>query len=365
MNLSRTLEHLRALVAFETTNPPREIPADGGVIAYAADRLEATGFALDIQDLGDGCVTLLATRGDPTHLINVHLDTVPADPGYTGDPWTLRVDDEKATGLGACDIKGAAACLLTAAEHTSGPAAILFTTDEEAGSSRCVRDFCARMPLALDAVVVAEPTGGRAVTGHRGIRTFTGHFHGVAGHSSGPRALEDNALHRASRWIAAALQLAEGHREELRFEELHGSCFNVGVVEGGRKPNVVAPSARLRFGLRPLPGQDADQLARLYLDLADSSEVTWEEGFTGPPLPATGGPDGQAALQAARDFADRYGLPPASPVDFWTEAALFSQAGLPTLVLGPGHISQAHTADESVPLDDLERVAALYAALLA
>ncbi|TXD38285.1 acetylornithine deacetylase [Lujinxingia vulgaris] len=378
--LKRTLEHLRALVGFKTPNPPREMRAGEGIFAYIRAELEkAPGdFAVEEVDLGEGCVWLYARRGQPELLFNVHLDTVPAAPDYSADPWTLRIEDGRAIGLGACDIKGAAAALLAAAQLSEGPCALLFTSDEEAGQSRCVGEFCARTTHDYSAVLVAEPTGARAVLAHRGIRTFSGTFHGRAGHSSGPRALEESALHNAARWISGAVEHARQARDgdtpysansevggwEI-IEHLRGHCFNVGVVEGGKKPNIVAPSAFLRWGIRPRPGDDPDAVAVGFFELAGDDAVTWEMGFVGPSLPADFGPRGLDLLQRASALCERVELPQGAAVDFWTEAALFSQAGWPAIVFGPGDIAQAHTADEFVALDDLERVAHHYVRLMA
>nr|WP_293274905.1 M20/M25/M40 family metallo-hydrolase [Nannocystis sp.] len=200
--LARTLAHLDRLVGFDTRNPPRAID-DAGIFAYLRAMLAACGLHCELHDLGDGCLYLLATRGEPQLLLNVHVDTVPADPAWTGDPLRLAVNDDRAVGLGACDIKGAAACLLTALADTRGPAALLFSSDEEAGSSRCVRTFLAHHRFAE--VVVAEPTRCAAVLEHRGIGTATIDFTGTGGHASAARALHDSAVHEAVRWSSRAL----------------------------------------------------------------------------------------------------------------------------------------------------------------
>ncbi|RAL22889.1 acetylornithine deacetylase [Lujinxingia litoralis] len=381
--LDITLAHLRELVSFNTTNPPRALEGGQGIFAYVRRALaDAPGeFEFEEVDLGQGHVWLYARRGQPEVLVNVHLDTVPAAEGYSADPWTLRITDDRAIGLGACDIKGAAAAMLAAAQTTHGPCALLFTSDEEAGQSRCVREFCARTTHNFRVVLVAEPTGARAVLAHRGIRTFSGTFHGRAGHSSGPRALEESAIHAAAQWVTDAV--AHAHRARDGADpgsdisphftpsdadpgsdighHLRGHCFNVGVIEGGKKPNIVAPSASVRWGIRPRPGDNPEAVAHQFMRLATEERVSWTPGFVGPSLPADFGPRGQGLLESARAEAQRLGLPEAPAVDFWTEAALFSQAGWPALVFGPGDIAQAHTADEFVTLHDLLRVAAHYA----
>lgn len=348
--LPDVLALLERLVAVDTRNPPRAIDR-GGIFAVLADAL-GPGFSCEIVDLGDGCVSLLATRGAPTLLFNVHVDTVPADPGWTTDPLRLRVEGDRAIGLGACDIKGSAAALVVAAQRTKGDAAFLFSSDEEAGSSRCVRTFLSTS-RNYRGVVIGEPTRCRAVTEHRGIATCHGLFHGTGGHASAPRALVDSAVHEAVRWSSRALAFAE-QSESRRYKSLSGIRFNLGVLDGGTKANMIASTAELRFGVRPLPDQKPEALIAEITALAPRADrVTWTPGFLAPPLAGNG-----AALAAELQLA------PADPVDFWTEAALFAEAGLPSIVYGPGDIAQAHTAGEWVRLAELAEAEATYERLL-
>jgi acetylornithine deacetylase len=348
--LDRILTHLDALVGFDTRNPPRAIGTDG-IFDYL--RAQLPGFACTVSDHGDGAVSLFAVRGAPTRLFNVHLDTVPSSPAWSSDPLRLRVEGDRAVGLGACDIKGAAAGLVAAAETTVGDAAFLFTTDEEANDARCIAAFLGR-PHGFHEVIVAEPTRCEAVLAHRGISSVLMRFQGAAGHASDAHALEASALHRAMRWGHRALDVAAAQAHQ-RFGGLTGLRFNIGRVEGGIKANMVAPSAEVRFGFRPLPSQDPDALHAQFRACADAGALERYEGtFRGPPLPAGDIAEAETRRLAARDLADALGLPIGNAVDFWTEASLFSRAGLTALVYGPGDIAQAHTADEWVALDQLQ-----------
>ena len=351
--LGAALEQLAALVAFDTRNPPRRIDG-GGLLGYARAQLEAAGCRCELVDLGEGCVYLLALRGDPRVLFNVHIDTVPADPGWQGDPLRLVVAGERAIGLGACDIKGALAGMLAALPGTRGPVALLLSSDEEAGSSRCVRAFIERHQFAE--VVVAEPTRCRAVLEHRGIGTATAVFSGLGGHASASRALADSAVHEAIRWAGLALEhssASEAAGEGLR--------LNIGAFEGGQKANMIAANATLRFGVRPPPGlAPQDALARLFALATDPGRVNFVPGFLAPPLPAADASQLAAARGRAGDLATRLGVQPGAAVDFWTEAALFSAAGATALVFGPGDIAQAHAAGEWVALAELAAAADVY-----
>jgi acetylornithine deacetylase len=357
--LASTLAHLAWLVAAPTENPPKRI-AESGILARVASEL-GSRFDVQITDLGDGSHNLFARRGAPKILWNFHLDTVPAAAGWDGSPFTLQVREDRAIGLGACDIKGAVAAMLSAVQATTADVALLFSSDEEAGKGRCIADFVSR-ELPFEAVVVAEPTRAEAVLAHRGIGTASGLFLGRAGHASRADASSNSAIHEAVRWAGRALDYVEAFGEANRGGDLAGLRFNLGRIEGGEKPNVVAAEARLRFGVRPPPGHDPRKTIESVQALAPNpARVKWEPGFFGPPLPADGG---GALAEKGRDLAARLDLPVGPPVDFWTEAALFSARGYPAIVFGPGDIAQAHTRDEWVLLEQLARVAHVYHRLL-
>ena len=358
LSLSRVLGHLEKLVSFDTRNPPRAIGT--GIFDYIVAQLP--GFRCTLQDHGDGALSLLAVRGKPTRVFNVHLDTVPSSPGWSADPFKLRVEDKRAIGLGACDIKGAAAGLIAAANATSGDAAFLFSSDEEANDPRCIAAFLAADHGYAEAIV-AEPTRCEAVLAHRGISSVLLRFKGEAGHASGAGALQASALHQAMRWGSRALDMVEAE-SHLRFGGLTGLRFNIGKVEGGIKANVIAPEAEVRFGFRPLPSQDVDELHTRFGACAEGALERYEETFRGPSLPSGDVAMAEDRRLLARDLADELQLPIGNAVDFWTEASLFSRAGMTAIVYGPGDIAQAHTADEWVSLRQLGNYAESIARIL-
>ncbi len=353
------LEILAELIACDTQNPPRRIDADHSVFVVIRQHL-GDHLNLEMTDHGNGCVSLLARRGPPGVLFNVHLDTVPAGDGWDSNPLEMRVDQGRVIGRGACDIKGAAACLIAAAKTVEQPLAILFTTDEEGTGNCCVSNFC-QSPEGRDyeLAIVAEPTMCQAVTGHRGYLSVSGQFAGTAAHSSNVQRLAESANHRAIRWAHAALQRVR------EFESQDGDnrslCFNIGQLAGGTKNNVIAESCRLTWSMRPPPGTAIQQM--LDLVTADSPDsIRWETTFAGSALP-TGKPgsgDGSSAIRLCKEL----NLECSPPVDFWTEASIFSESGIPALVLGPGHIDQAHTANEWVATAQLEKAVSIYQALM-
>ncbi len=355
-DLNPILEHLRALVSFDTQNPPRNISVGSDIFLYLQQQL--ADFEFELFDSGNGCISLLAKRGHPELLFNFHIDTVPAAAAWNSNPHKLIVNDDVAVGLGACDIKGASACMLSAVAKTSADVALLFSSDEEHGSSTAVKDFL-QQDFHYKQVIVAEPTGAKAILAHRGIQSAKIFFNGISGHASEKRALQDSAIHKSGKWMSAALDWVEQQTQSV--ESLSGLPFNIGKIDGGIKANMIAASCELAFGFRPLPGQSATQLLNELKQIActvnqiPEDEVLLNAGFYGPTLPAAN-QDFNAAIENARTLATDLGIAVGSAVDFWTEASLFSEAGKTALVFGPGNISEAHTADEWVKLEQLQKV---------
>jgi len=342
--LSAILERLEKLVAIDTRNPPRDMDASHPIVGALAAGFEDE--TLRVADLGDGCVQILLQRGKPRTLINVHVDTVPCADGWSHSPFSLYRAPDKVFGLGACDIKGAAACAIIAAQAQNNDFALLFTTDEENGKGRCVDDF-AKSNHGFERVIVCEPTNAKAIFSHRGLGAYEVEFAGTSMHSSQWDALEASAIHRAGKWIAAASEYAEQERQGGG--SLPGICFNCGHMEGGIKPNICAPDCRLNFGLRPGPGFVLEEVAAKLKGLAPAAHFTrFEQTYGSPALDMS-----PAQLAAAKSLAGSLGIATGEPVNFWTEAALFAEAGLPTFVFGPGDIAQAHAVDEWVSHEQL------------
>lgn len=364
MNVEGVLQKLAQLMAFDTQNPPRDITADAAIFSWIQQSLGGE-FEVDLTDHGQGRISMLAVRGAPSLLFNSHLDTVPVIAGSRFPALELTRHNDRLYGRGACDIKGAAACLLEVAASSSKPMALLFTTDEEGANGCCVDEFVASGRLAdFSQVVVTEPTECKAVLSHRGYLSVKGEFGGVPGHSSEQRALRDNAVHKLVNWAARAIieaQTMEDQTDEGRVAEDRNRrpCFNIGEVHGGIKSNVIADKANVHWSARLSPGDSNEEFLQLMCNLAPGDEAQWTVPFSGPPLPTDG-----MDLSAAKAFVERFGLATGPDVNFWTEASLFARAGTPAIVLGPGDIAQAHAIDEWVSIQQLEQALHIYKKLV-
>lgn len=350
VNLRRRLAEL---VAFDTQNPSGD---ERPMVARLAHELRALGATAVHEMEASGHHAVYATFGDaPRLLVNAHLDTVPANSGYTSNPLAVVERDGRLHGLGTADTKGAIAAILEAlaARVAAGAAprgvGVLFSGDEERGGNVCVSAFLASgHARGLERAIVCEPTGLRVGHRHRGIGSAEAVALSPGGHSS--RA--DHVLNPVVVLSRAALALdAFAARQKAEGPEgFRGLCLNVAAIDGGVAFNVIPSRATLRLSLRPAPGADvravlaeAEGEARRASAPAD---FDWHVIHVAPPF----------ATRDLAAFAPVLGDRVRAPVDmaFWTEAALFSAAGIDAVVFGPGHIEQAHAPDEFVEIAQLE-----------
>jgi acetylornithine deacetylase len=345
---------LAELVAIDTQNPTGdERPA----VELLARELRAVGAHAVETFEADGHHAVYARFGDdaPSLLVNAHLDTVPANSGYTSSPLELVEREGRLHGLGAADTKGAIAAILealairAAQRRTPRGVGVLFSGDEEKGGNACMRAFLSSgRARGITRAIVCEPTGGRVGSRHRGIALAEATASSVGGHSS--RA--DSVANPVVTLAHAALALDDWGRRwrELGPPGFRGVCLNIAAIDGGVAFNVIPTRAILRLSLRPAPGADIHELlaeaegeARR---AAAPQDLVWTVGHTSPPF----------ATRDLASFEPLLGERVREPADlaFWTEAALISAAGIDAVVFGPGHIDQAHGADEYVEVSQLE-----------
>ncbi|MGE5182117.1 MAG: M20 family metallopeptidase, partial [Acidobacteriota bacterium] len=275
---------------------------------------------------------LFARWGTPRRIINAHVDTVPANAGWTRDPWQPHVEGGKLYGLGSADTKGAIAATLVALEgkrpHDVG---VLWSGDEEAGSHVMHAFLASPHVKAVTQAIVCEPTARTAGTSHRGVLAQLAKVTGKGGHSSKADHMPKPVVELAR--LAVAL-------DELGRARLHdgppgmtGTCLNVAALRGGVAFNVVPERAELEWSLRPYPGFDRAAWDRDVARVAGSAAI--EVTIDHAPFHC------DALAELVRPHVRGIGA-----LDFWTEAALYQQHGIDAIVIGPGDIAQAHAADE-------------------
>jgi acetylornithine deacetylase len=349
------------LVAFPTQQAgPERGPGDERALCeYLAPMLRAAGadevvVGLATRSDGSPGAYLFARWGTPQRLINVHIDTVPANAGWSRDPWKPYVADGRLYGLGSADTKGAMAATLVAMEATRPrDFGVLFSGDEEAGSG-VIRAFLAGPhAAAIREVVVCEPTAHTAGVAHRGVLGQRAVLTGPGGHSSRADHMPKPIAQLAR--LAVALDDAGARRLHDGPAGMQGTCLNVASLAGGVAFNVIPARGALEWSLRPFPGFDRAGWDREVAALVARIDpgIGLEVIIDHQPFSC------DAMADLVRSFVRSVGT-----LDFWTEAALWRQAGKDAIVIGPGDIAQAHGADEFVALDDLEWAVGVYRSLM-
>ena len=376
MTPSRAISHLRDYVAIPSVNPMGrdDIPsAVAGERRYAEHLGNALRrLDLDAAVIGSGSrasVIAEATSRDAseTVLVASHLDTVPVD-GMEIDPFDPVLRDGRLYGRGSCDTKAGMAALVDALETVLQRGTLrrnlilVGEADEEYGScgvGDVLDQLGGRRP---DWALVTEPTELRTVTHHKGIALIRLAAHGRACHSSDPSA-GANAIVALARAITSLDQLA-AELAERRDPHLGPATLSIGLAAGGHAPNIVPDRAWLLADRRLLPGEDAPRIqteieARLAADAV--ADVAVESCHVAKPPLAT--PDDHPAVAACREAWEAETSATHS-VAFGTDAGLFAERGIPSIVMGPGSIAQAHTAREFVATDEVETMTRFFLRLL-
>jgi acetylornithine deacetylase len=326
---------------------------------------------------------LFATLGEgkPAGIIlSGHTDTVPWDgQDWSADPLSGLVEGGRLYGRGSADMKSFIAIAVAHAEaFLASPAPfavhLAFSYEEEIGCFG-VRELIADMrdagvkPLAC---IVGEPTSMVPAIAHKGVYRYKCCVRGKEAHSSlTPQSV--NAIEMAARLIGKLRDMAEGfEREEPRYAgfDVPFSTASVGQFHGGIADNVVPRDAEFRYEFRDLPTADARSMQAELEAHARALEpamrkVAPEAGFrfeTICEIPSFLGSADDAVTRLAQRLS---GEQRTTQVAFGTEAGLFKQAGIPTVVCGPGSIVQAHQPDEYVALDQLARCEAFMRGLAA
>ena len=365
MRVTKTQKLLCELIALPSVNNallPANHPRAGEslVVDFLTATAAAAGLDVALQEVFPGRSNLLARlspRGPLRQrvLLAPHLDTVDvADESQL----TPRVKNGRLYGRGSCDTKGSVAAMLAAlcglARGKKRPATteIIFAglVDEECGQggSRAL----AASGLQADLAIVGEPTRLQAVTAHKGNLWLKLETHGKAAHGARPE-LGKNAVHEMARIVDL---LETGYAAQLRRRRhplLGHATVNVGVIAGGVQANIVPAQCSIIIDRRTIPGETDAGVRREISTLLRQNglRATLADTKSAPCVPM----ETSTRLPLVRQFMTVLGQTRAVGVDYFCDASVLSQGGIPSVVFGPGDIAQAHTADEWIALASLER----------
>ena len=374
-----SIDWLTRLIAFDTVSRYSNLALIKDVQAYC----EQLGLTVDLtfndeKDKANLFVTVPAGEQrevvDGGLVLSGHTDVVPVDgQDWTSDPFTATIRDDKLFGRGACDMKGFIACAMSLLPQAVAlskkgalrrPLHVALSFDEEVG--------CLGAPLILadlesrgirpDYCIVGEPTNMAMVVAHKGIAVYRCRVHGKSAHSS-LTAQGVNAISYAAQLIGFVDDLAEelSHREDNDpLFDVPYSTLSVGTIEGGTATNIVPNLCEFTFDYRNLPHMTyADivepieaKIATLNAQMQARAPETGIEMVQEESVPAMTDDD-SAELQAL--ITALTGDHARQKVAYATEGGQFTNAGIPTIICGPGSIEQAHKADEFVELSEIER----------
>ncbi|WP_439859987.1 acetylornithine deacetylase [Pseudomonas sp. MBLB4136] len=363
-------ELLAELVAFPTVSRDSNL----ALIAFIRAYLEGLGLACKLDYNAERTKANLYARLGPEGpsgvMLSGHSDVVPVDgQAWTVEPFRLSERDGRLYGRGTADMKGFIACVLASlprflARPLRRPLHIAISYDEEVGCLG-VRSLVAALAARPDKpalCLIGEPTELRPVLGHKGKLAMRCQVHGAACHSA-YAPLGVNAIEYAARLIGKlgeiGQRLAAPERQDARFDPPF-STVQTGLIQGGRALNIVPADCQFDFEVRALPEDDPREVADALRDYAetellpqmrarsDASAIDLQPLSAYPSLATA--PDGEAAellalLSGRRDFGT---------VAFGTEGGLFAEAGIATVVCGPGSMEQGHKPDEFVTQAQLD-----------
>mgnify|MGYP003675538252 CR=1 FL=1 len=355
------------LVAFDTTSRESNLELIGFVRDYLA------GFGVDsalVHNEDGRKANLYATVGpdrDGGVVLSGHTDVVPVDgQDWSSDPFAVREADGRLYGRGTADMKGFIATALALvpemqARPLSAPLHFALSYDEEVGclGVHGLIDHLKTLTTRPKAVIVGEPTSMKVVNAHKGACALTTRVHGLEAHSSATdKGL--NSIFHAAELIQFIAELAEEAKLTVneRFDPPY-TTVHVGTIQGGTALNIIPKETSFRWEFRSIPGHDDDGLIARFNRFAEDvvlpkmraiypqAAIETRIGAHVVPLMPQ---DGSAAETLVLALA---GSNATHAVSYCTEAGIFQEFGVPTVICGPGSIDVAHKPDEYVELSQV------------
>jgi acetylornithine deacetylase len=362
---------LKRLVGFDTTS----VKSNLELIRWVQDYLEGYGIASNlIYDAGKNKANLHAVIGpqdQPGIVLSGHTDVVPVEgQAWDSDPFDLREKDGSLYGRGTCDMKGFIAVALSKVpemvrKNLATPIHFALSYDEELGclGAHDIVKHLDKLPVKPKLCIVGEPTGMKAITGHKGICDFKCLVHGKESHSSlAPYAV--NAVENAAELVAYIKGVARRMANEGPYNRQFDPPFttvHTGIMKGGTAVNIVPNLCEFSFEIRNIPEVNPENLVEEIRQYAFKvleprmKDIDPKTGFEFKPSASVQAFDIANDDPAVALVLSLSGANATEKVSFATEAGLFQKSGIPTVVCGPGSIAQAHKPNEFVAVDQLTK----------
>ena len=368
----KSIKILKDLISFKTISGEN----NSSLINYCENILSKSGAtSFKVFDADKKRVNLFATlkakksNGKEPIILSGHTDVVPVSKGWSTDPFVAEIKNDKLYGRGSCDMKGFLACSLAFADIFSKSNLSLdihfsLTFDEETacvGAPLLIKELKKRK-ITNGICIVGEPTKMKIIDSHKACYEYTTFFEGLAGHSSKPDE-GVNAAEYASRYVNKLMSL----RNDLKNREPDNSIFtppystlSIGGIFGGIAHNVIADKCHVNWETRPVNKQDGIFLNNEIDNYANELLTEMKKKYPSASIrkKIIGEIIGFDRIQDSKacEFVSSItGDNKREVVSFGTEAGLFQEIGISTVVCGPGSIEQAHTIDEFIELNEIKK----------
>lgn len=364
-------EMLRQLVGFDTVSAKSNL----ALIHWVQEYLKEHGIESQlIHDAHKNKANLHAVIGPADKrgvVLSGHTDVVPVEgQAWDSDPFQLREHDGLLHGRGTCDMKGFIAVALAKVPEMvkkplAAPIHFALSYDEEVGciGARDIVKHLDKLPVKPRLCVVGEPTSMKAITGHKGICDLHCIVHGKEIHSSlAPYAV--NAVESAAELVAYIKSIARRMASEGPFNKQFDPPFttiHTGIMKGGTAVNIVPHHCEFSFEIRNIPEVDPETLLEEIRQYAFKTleprmkDIDPKTGFEFKPRARVPSFDIKNTDPAVELVLALSGANATEKVSFGTEAGLFQNVGIPTVICGPGSITQAHKPNEFVAIDQLTK----------
>lgn len=366
---------IKKWVSFASVSRDSNLP----LIEWTRERLEAQGVLCQLSYDESGkkanlWATLAAENGETKIgglVLSGHTDVVPVDgQPWNSDPFAAEVIGDKLYGRGVTDMKGFGATALMLVPELlkrklKRPVHLAFSYDEEIGCIG-VRRLIAEMVdqgYRPAGCIVGEPTGMQVVIAHKGKHAYKTSVRGFEAHSSlTPQGV--NAVEIACEFVANLKSMHRKLADHGPFDpvfDVPHTTIHTGVIAGGTALNIIPRDCNVTWEIRHHHMNSPVTLFNEAKAFADSlipamQAVAPDTGITHKLTSVLPGFATDADSEIAKLCFLCAGVDASSgagKVSFGTEAALFHQVGVPTIVCGPGHIAQAHQPNEWVSLKQL------------
>ena len=368
----KSIKILKDLISFKTISGEN----NSSLINYCENILSKSGAtSFKVFDADKKRVNLFATlkakksNGKEPIILSGHTDVVPVSKGWSTDPFVAEIKNDKLYGRGSCDMKGFLACSLAFADifsksNLSRDIHFSLTFDEETacvGAPLLIKELKKRK-ITNGICIVGEPTKMKIIDSHKACYEYTTFFEGLAGHSSKPDE-GVNAAEYASRYVNKLMSL----RNDLKNREPDNSIFtppystlSIGGIFGGIAHNVIADKCHVNWETRPVNKQDGIFLNNEIDNYANELLTEMKKKYPSASIrkKIIGEIIGFNRIQDSKacEFVSSItGDNKREVVSFGTEAGLFQEIGISTVVCGPGSIEQAHTIDEFIELNEIKK----------